>query len=213
MKNLLIAVAACLALATPAAGGAEIVANGDTISITGEIKQGDDIHLLAAVTPQTRIVILNSLGGELYPALAMGRLVRAHKIKTVIPDGAFCASACSMIWLGGVPRDIHGNGRLGFHSARPKGQADCRKGKEGGLFICDEQGNDLMVAWLHETELYPVPKDSIDIGGAIGWFLEHGIGLIMGVPPGEIRWLDHADAMELGLIARPDPVPLPRGKP
>jgi hypothetical protein len=198
--NLLIAIAALLAFTTPAVS-AEIVANGDTISITGEIKQGDDIHFLAAVTPQTRIVILNSPGGELNPALAMGRLVRAHKIKTVIPDSARCASACSMIWLGGVPRDIHGSGRVGFHSARPKGQTDCRKVTAGSMLFCDEPGNDLMISWLHETELYPTDSP----GGGIAFAIVIALGLIAGVAPGEMRWLDRAEAMKMGLIARPEP--------
>jgi hypothetical protein len=201
---LAITVAAVVALAMPASA-AEIVAEGDTISITGQIEQDDYAHFRDALTakPQTRVVILNSPGGRLTPAITIGREIRARKIATVIPDGAFCSSACAMIWLGGIPRDIHGNGRLGFHSARPEGQADCRKVKEGSRLICDEQGNDLMVAWLHETELYP--KDSF--GGALGWFLENAIGLIAGVAPGEMRWLDRAEAMKMGLIARPEAMP------
>jgi hypothetical protein len=210
MKLSMITVAV-VALAMPASA-AEIVAEGDTISITGQIEQDDYAHFRDALTakPQTRVVILNSPGGHLPPAITIGREIRARKIATVIPDGAFCSSACAMIWLGGIPRDIHGNGRLGFHSARPEGQADCRKVKEGSRLICDEQGNDLMIAWLHETELYPVPKDSTDIGGALdalSWFLENAIGLIMGVAPGEMRWLDRAEAMKMGLIARPEPMP------
>jgi hypothetical protein len=203
--NLLIAIAALLAFTTPAVS-AEIVAEGDTISITGQIEQNDYAHFRDALTakPQTRVVILNSLGGRLTPAIIIGREIRARKIATVIPDGAFCSSACAMIWLGGIPRDIHGNGRLGFHSARPEGQADCRKVKEGSRLICDEPGNDLMVAWLQETELYPV-KDPTNVGGALVWFLENGIGLIMGVAPGEMRWFDRAEAMKMGLIARPEP--------
>src|SRR5262249_5039615 len=114
---LAITVAAVVALAMPASA-AEIVAEGDTISITGQIEQDDYAHFRDALTakPQTRVVILNSLGGRLTPAITIGREIRARKIATLIPDGAFCSSACAMIWLGGIPRDIHGNGRLGFHS-------------------------------------------------------------------------------------------------
>jgi hypothetical protein len=201
-----ILVAAVVALAMPASA-AEIVAEGDTISITGQMQQDDYAHFRDALTakPQTRVVILNSPGGRLTPAITIGREIRARKIATVIPDGAFCSSACAMIWLGGIPRDIHGNGRLGFHSARSEGQADCRKVKEGSLILCDERGNDLMVAWLRETELYPSPSDCIGCG--IGWVLDIAVGLIAGVAPGEMRWLNRAEAMKMGLISRPEPMP------
>jgi hypothetical protein len=201
---------ALLASTTPAVS-AEIVAEGDTISITGQIERDDYAHFRAAVTPQTRVVILNSPGGLLNQSLAIGREIRARKIMTVIPDGAICSSGCAMIWLGGVPRDIHGNGRLGFHSAREQGQADCPKVKEGSRLICDEPSNDLMISWLRETDLHPPAGDSI--GGALGWVLSNAFGLIWSVSPNEMRWFNHAEAMEFGLIARPDPVPLPRGKP
>ena len=201
---LAVTVAAVVALAMPALA-AEIVAEGDTISITGQIEQDDYAHFRDALTakPQTRVVILNSPGGRLTPAITIGREIRARKIATVIPDGAFCSSACAMIWLGGIPRDIHGNGRLGFHSARREGQADCRKAKEGSGLICDEPGNDLMISWLRETELYPTDSP----GGAIAWVIVIAVGLIAGVAPGEMRWLDRAEAMKMGLIARPEPMP------
>jgi hypothetical protein len=204
--NLLIAIAALLAFTTPAVS-AEIVAKGDTISVTGPIEKEDYLRFWRAVTPQTKTVVLNSPGGLLNQSLAIGRLVRERKIAILIPNGAICSSGCAMVWLGGIPRDIHGNGRLGFHSAREQGQADCRKVKDGpnsGL-LCDEPGNDLMISWLRETELYPSSPGCW--GCALGWIGDVVIGLIAGIPPGEMRWLDRAEAMKLGFIVRPEPMP------
>jgi hypothetical protein len=79
MKLSMITVAV-VALAMPASA-AEIVAEGDTISITGQIEQDDYAHFRDALTakPQTRVVILNSPGGRLTPAITIGREIRARK--------------------------------------------------------------------------------------------------------------------------------------
>jgi hypothetical protein len=47
----------------------------------------------------------------------MGALIRAKKFATVVPDGASCASACALAWLGGIRRLVGQDSSVGFHAA------------------------------------------------------------------------------------------------
>jgi hypothetical protein len=54
-------------------------------------------------------VWLNSPGGDIRAALAIGRMIRAGQAATVVTVGARCASACVLILGAGVVRAIHGD--------------------------------------------------------------------------------------------------------
>jgi hypothetical protein len=58
---------------------------------------------------------LNSGGGNAWEGLDMGRLVRARGIATRVPRGAYCASACVFVFLGGVIRQVDEEGSIGVH--------------------------------------------------------------------------------------------------
>jgi hypothetical protein len=53
-------------------------------------------------------VFLNSPGGDLYTALAIGLLLRAHDAATWVRPGKSCASACLLIFGAGVDRESQG---------------------------------------------------------------------------------------------------------
>ena len=113
---------ACLMLQTSLVFAAEIRVASDSSGIEnirlileGPIEDGDfekfrllvDNHNLDGDTING--VILNSPGGSVVPALEMGRYIRLKRIVTFAPlscpDGeCICASACALIWLGGISR-------------------------------------------------------------------------------------------------------------
>ena len=62
-------------------------------------------------------LILSSDGGSLNEAIEIAYIVHNHQIKTEIPSGSDCASACAIIFLAGADRVL--NGRLGVHQFSP----------------------------------------------------------------------------------------------
>lgn len=56
-----------------------------------------------------------SMGGDVTAALAIGRIVRARNIKTIVPRGSYCLSGCAMVWAAGVKRYVGKQATLGFH--------------------------------------------------------------------------------------------------
>jgi hypothetical protein len=88
------------------------------ISIVGEIKFGDEekFRELSLKNPKA-IVALDSPGGSLIPGLEIGRMINLRGYRTVVLDKTLCASACALIWLGGIPRYLEPGGVLGFHAS------------------------------------------------------------------------------------------------
>lgn len=117
--------ASCLMLqllclqAVPALAGEITAFNGKvpTIAIGGVIASGDEkvFHEFANATPNA-IVVLAGPGGRVYPALVIGMEIRARGMKTLVPAGARCASACSFIWLAGSRRLLGDGAQVGFHA-------------------------------------------------------------------------------------------------
>jgi hypothetical protein len=90
---------------------------GPGILISGTITQGDEttFHTLAATLPRAIVVVMGP-GGRVGPALAIGSETHARGWSTLVPAGATCASACSMIWLAGERRMLAANAQIGFHA-------------------------------------------------------------------------------------------------
>lgn len=63
--------------------------------------------------PQVTTLSLSSEGGSVYAALPAAYDVRVAGLKTSIPEGATCASACSYLFFAGADRSAEG--RLGVH--------------------------------------------------------------------------------------------------
>ena len=89
--------------------------------LVGEIVEGDLSRWKRAGVNGT--ICLNSNGGSLAEALKIAK--SGHWTGTVVPDGATCASACSIIFLSGrtfgtsnfsISRVLYPGGILGFHS-------------------------------------------------------------------------------------------------
>lgn len=88
------------------------------IYIEGDITHGDEKKFRdISLNLKSAIVVLNSDGGSLSPALEIGRIIRVAGYDTVVLDKSVCASSCALIWLAGVDRGVLGSGRVGFHAA------------------------------------------------------------------------------------------------
>jgi hypothetical protein len=60
-------------------------------------------------------VELDSVGGDISEAEAIGRTIRAHFLYTFVGDGKVCASACVLILAAGVDRVVLPGARIGVH--------------------------------------------------------------------------------------------------
>lgn len=147
---------------------------GDVITIEGELVSGDEVAFAKAIKSlQNATVILNSPGGDLAPGLEIGMAIREAGFDTLVPDGAECASACALAWMGGESRAMGDRGSVGFHAAYVEVG---NRAEETGA------GNAVIGAYLHELGL------SFDT-----------IFFLTSSPPEDMYWLTFDDAEELGI--------------
>jgi hypothetical protein len=91
--------------------GGKLMANGTITpgisqSFAAEVdKRGDYI----------KTVVLNSSGGSVDDALAMGRLIRDKKFATEVEAGRYCLSSCPLVFAGGVERRAGDRATIGVH--------------------------------------------------------------------------------------------------
>ena len=91
---------------------------GDVVVLTGAIQDGDLFRLqgfLEELADQPDYIVLNSPGGHVHEALAIGRYLRAEEHKTAVPGGAYCFSACPYILASGTERSVSRRGAVGMH--------------------------------------------------------------------------------------------------
>jgi membrane-bound ClpP family serine protease len=86
-------------------------------SFSWALPQNLEAVLLSA--PKVRVVHLESPGGHLLPAMQIASIIRQRGLDTYV--GRFCASACTVAFLGGKQRWIAPDARLGFHQASAPG--------------------------------------------------------------------------------------------
>lgn len=91
---------------------------GDAIVLTGTIAPGDAERIagrIAGLEDRPDRVVLNSSGGSVADALALGRGIRAAGMDTAMRASDICLSACPYILAGGVTRDVAEGARVGVH--------------------------------------------------------------------------------------------------
>lgn len=120
--------------------------DGAVLEVSGSfswaLPQTLQAHLAAA--PQVRVVRLDSPGGHVQPAMQVAALIRDRGLDTNV--GRFCASACTVAFLGGRRRSLALHAKLGFHRAYGPG-------------LTAEQAN----GYLRQAyEQYAVPASFID---------------------------------------------------
>jgi uncharacterized RDD family membrane protein YckC len=84
----------------------------------GDFVAGDSQRLITAVQSNSpQFVTLDSPGGSVSDAMAVGRAIRSAGIATFIEPGASCESACFLAFIGGVRRYASAKARLGVHQS------------------------------------------------------------------------------------------------
>lgn len=99
------------------------------LSITGEVNSqlgglmNQSLSELSAKDCGQRVVLLQSHGGDIKSAMAIGQMIRSHKATTHIHG--YCDSACGFVFIGGVQRTVsfgtasEVESELGFHQPKP----------------------------------------------------------------------------------------------
>jgi hypothetical protein len=99
---------------------------GGKLMATGTITPGISEAFAAEVSRRgdyIKTVVLNSPGGSVADALAMGRLIRDKNFATEIEPGKYCASSCPLVFAGGVERRVGDKAIIGVHQVAAVGRA------------------------------------------------------------------------------------------
>lgn len=150
--------------------------NGDSdlILIKGEIIKGDDkVFRNIALKTENAIVIFNSPGGLIRPALEIGKIIRIKGFSTSILNSD-CTSACAIAWLAGQPRMLSKKSSVGFHAVYIEDEA--------GQKTPNGVGNALVGSYLSNLGL----NDSV-------------VAYVTEAPPNDIKWLTKEHADKIGL--------------
>ena len=89
-----------------------------TITLTGQIAPGDADRLtefLSSVDPAPTQAFLNSPGGSVQDALAMGRALRDLGVATRMTASDICLSACPYLLAAGQTRSVEDGALVGVH--------------------------------------------------------------------------------------------------
>ncbi len=91
---------------------------GGRLMATGTITPGSAQAFAAEIDRRgdyVKTVVLNSPGGSVIDALAIGRLIRARKFATEVEAGKYCASSCPLMFAGGIERRAGDRATIGVH--------------------------------------------------------------------------------------------------
>ncbi len=94
-----------------------ITIDGDAVlRLRGAIAPGDGARIAAELEGlRPAVVSLDSPGGSVPDALAIGRAIRGLGAETRLSDRAVCLSACPYAFVGGSPRRVSDEARFGVH--------------------------------------------------------------------------------------------------
>ena len=147
---------------------------GPLVSLEGDIELDDVAQLWSKVASLSKATVaFRSEGGSLLAGIRIGTLIRESGFATLVPDGAWCASACAVAWLGGVHRLLGTGSKVGFHAAYVlKGH----KATESG------PGNAVLGAYLYQLGLS-----------------EDAIVYVTQADPSSMRWLSLEQAAQYGI--------------
>jgi hypothetical protein len=178
-----VCIAILLIVCASAAGAATIeIKQPETgpplVLVTGDFEFSDVADFNAAIAPMSKaIVSFASEGGALLAGIRVGTMIRQKHFSTLVPDGATCASACAVAWLGGTKRFVGRGANVGFHAAYVV---------KAGTVAESAPGNAVLGAYL----------------GQIG-LSEDAIRYITEAEPSAITWMSMSEAAEYGIaVAR-----------
>jgi|EndMetStandDraft_5_1072996.scaffolds.fasta_scaffold155348_2 hypothetical protein len=110
-----------------------------------------------------KTVVLNSPGGSVQDALAMGRLIRDKGFSTEVENSGYCASSCPLMFAGGVQRLAGKSAAIGVHQVFSIGNTsdDSMASAQQISALCQKHLRDLGVdlgVWVHAME---TPKEEL----------------------------------------------------
>jgi hypothetical protein len=145
---------------------------GGRLMATGTITPGISEAFAAEIGKRgdyVKTVVLNSPGGSVGDALAMGKLIRDKKLATEVGAGKYCASSCPLVFFGGQERRAGDKAAIGVHQvfavSRPDPMAprddmsDAQRISARCQRYLADMGINLQV-WVHAME---TPKDRLFI--------------------------------------------------
>jgi hypothetical protein len=94
------------------------LAGGGRLMAIGTITSGSSQAFATEVDRHgeyIKTVVLNSPGGSVADALAIGQLIRARKFATEVEAGKYCASSCPLVFAGGIARRAGERAVIGVH--------------------------------------------------------------------------------------------------
>lgn len=154
-------------------------------SLRGTIAPGDAERVGPAIEREApERLTLNSPGGSVYDALAIGRAIRAAGTDTAVEDGAVCLSACPYLLAGGVERRVAPEAMVGVH------QHYFGESTVLPAFMAVEdvqRGQAEVMDYLVEMDLDPL-------------LMRHALA----TPPGEIYLLVEEELREYRVVTEPD---------
>lgn len=138
--------------------------NASELEISGGMPFGtaDALQKLLDAAPTVKVVHLNSIGGRIDEGLKLKKIIETMGLATYTSSA--CMSACTIAFMGGTPRLISKNAKLGFHS-----------GNFGGI---DAQSlpeiNDQMRQALRETSVPEwFTKKAMATASSTMWYPTH----------------------------------------
>ncbi len=105
---------------------ADIVAHRQGVLIQGSIQKGDYARIVQFVRHPdnygrfARSVFLDSPGGDLVETVRIAHLLEQSYAATHVEPGARCYSACFILWMSGVSRNVAQGATLGVHRIHVK---------------------------------------------------------------------------------------------
>lgn len=99
----------------------KVLNNGTMLDFSGGISFGTakEFELMLKSMDNVRTVRLNSNGGRIAEAQKISDLIRARGLSTYVSQ--HCASACTVVFLGGTQRQLNAGAKLGFHQPAFRG--------------------------------------------------------------------------------------------
>ncbi|SDE49227.1 hypothetical protein SAMN05421538_10757 [Paracoccus isoporae] len=163
---------------------------GGAIRLSGQIAGGDADRFARWFDenrPAETLIWLDSSGGSVADALAIGRTIRAARLDTEVADGSVCLSACPYILAGGVNRSASEGAVVGVHQHF--------FGK-----------NTLLPAFMAVRDVQRAQASVMDYLGEMGVDLRL-MSYALRTPPEDIHLLDSAEmtALKLTTDAGADP--------
>ncbi len=95
-----------------------VLGGGGTLNLTGTIDPGVAERFAAEIAARgeyVETILLDSPGGSVDDALAIGRMIREAGLTTRVASGGLCASSCPLIFAAGAEREAGRGAAIGVH--------------------------------------------------------------------------------------------------